>query len=217
MHQDFFESGGHSLLAMQLVSRLRAVFDVQIPLQTIFADPTIARLAGRIEGLLGQAKKDARLSVREPGDGERTALSFAQRRLWLLDQLLPSGSVYNVPRVVRLVGALDVEALRRAFDELLRRHEALRTRFEVHDGEPVQVIEPQLSLALEPEDLSALAPAQREAEAAAPRTARGAGFVRPGARAAHPSAAAAADAERALAAAEPAPHRHRRLVDGSVV
>ena len=165
VHQNFFESGGHSLLAMQLVSRLRAVFDVQIPLQTIFADPTIAKLAGHIAGLLGQAKKDASLSVREPGDVERTALSFAQRRLWLLDQLLPSGSVYNVPRVVRLVGALDVEALRRAFAELVSRHEALRTRFEMRDGEPVQVIEPQLSLALEPEDLSALVPAQREAEA----------------------------------------------------
>src|SRR5512146_239643 len=96
---------------------------------------------------------------------QRLPLSFAQRRLWLLDQLLPSGSVYNLPRVVRLRGTLDVEGLRRAFDELLRRHEALRTRFKVHDGEPVQVIEPRLSLALEPEDLSALAPAPREAEA----------------------------------------------------
>ncbi len=92
-------------------------------------------------------------------------LSFAQQRLWLLDQLLPSGSVYNLPRVVRLAGELDVEVLRRAFDELVRRHEVLRTRFEVHDGEPVQVIEPQLSVAVEAEDLGALAPAQREAEA----------------------------------------------------
>ena len=97
--------------------------------------------------------------------GQRLPLSFAQQRLWLLDQLLPSGSVYNIPRVLGLAGQLDVEALRRSFDELLHRHEALRTRFALQNGEPVQVIEPQLSVALELEDLSALAPALREAEA----------------------------------------------------
>ena len=97
----------------------------------------------------------SRVPAVAPVDSDpRLPLSFAQRRLWLLDQLLPSGSVYNLPRVVRLRGALDVEALGRAFNELVSRHEALRTRFEVHDGEPVQVIEPRLSLALEPEDLA---------------------------------------------------------------
>ena len=113
----------------------------------------------------GRAASQAVPAVAPIDTEQRFPLSFSQQRLWLLDRLLPSGSVYNLPRVVRLRGALDIEALRRSFDELVRRHEALRTRFEVHDGEPVQRIAPQLSVALELEDLSALAPGQREAEA----------------------------------------------------
>ena len=165
VHHDFFELGGHSLLAMQLVSRIRSVFGVQIPLQALFVGPTIAAVTRRIEGFLGHLASSPAPALAPLDTEQYLPLSFAQQRLWLLDQLLASGSVYNIPRVVRLRGALEVEALTKALSELVRRHESLRTRFEVHDGEPVQVIEPRLSLALELEDLSALAPAQREAEA----------------------------------------------------
>src|SRR5205823_6838130 len=82
--------------------------------------------------------------------------SFGQQQLWLLDRLLPDGSVYNVPAVVRLIGALDIEALQEALRELVRRHEVLRTRFEVEHAMPVQVIAPELKLALEGEDVGAL-------------------------------------------------------------
>src|SRR5437870_1716268 len=91
--------------------------------------------------------------------------SFGQQQLWLLDRLLPDGSVYNVPAVVRLVGALEIETLRKALREVVRRHEVLRTRFEVEDAMPVQVITPELKFELEVEDLSALPAREREAEA----------------------------------------------------
>ncbi|HEV2685876.1 MAG TPA: condensation domain-containing protein, partial [Actinomycetota bacterium] len=96
---------------------------------------------------------------------KRAPTSFSQRRLWLLDRLLPSRTVYNLRTTRRLVGELDVDALRRALNEVLRRHEALRTRFAVIDGEPVQEIVPQLLLPLVPEDLGDLTALERESEA----------------------------------------------------
>jgi hypothetical protein len=92
-------------------------------------------------------------------------LSYAQQRLWLLDRLLPRGSVYNVAKVFRLVGSSDVAALRAALNELVQRHEVLRTRFELEDRGPVQVIAPQMPLALQLEDLGELGAEVREAEA----------------------------------------------------
>jgi thioesterase domain-containing protein len=91
--------------------------------------------------------------------------SYAQQRLWLLDRLLPRGSVYNVPKVYRLSGALEVGALRAALDDLVERHESLRTRFGYEESGPVQVIAAQLRLGLEVEDLAGFAPGQREGEA----------------------------------------------------
>ena len=92
-------------------------------------------------------------------------LSFAQQRLWLLDRLLSDESVYNVPQVVRVTGPLDPEALRRALNEVVRRHEVLRTRFAVEDGQPVQAIDAELDLPLPVEDLRALPESERAGEA----------------------------------------------------
>ena len=91
--------------------------------------------------------------------------------MWLLDRLLANRPVYNVPAVVRLVGPLDIVALQRALHEVVRRHETLRTRFEVEDAMPVQVIAAEFEFGLEVEDLTALVPPEREA--AAQRPARG--------------------------------------------
>src|SRR5439155_1723218 len=95
----------------------------------------------------------------------RAPTSFSQRRLWLLDRLLPVRSVYNVAHALRMAGELDVDALRRALNELLRRHEVLRTRFVVIAGEPVQEPVPEVAIPLTLEDLCPLAPAERESEA----------------------------------------------------
>ena len=92
-------------------------------------------------------------------------LSFAQQALWFLDQLSPGQATFNVPAVVRIEGPLDADALERSFQEIVQRHEALRTTFAIVDGRPVQVIAESLDLALEGVDLCAFAADQREAEA----------------------------------------------------
>ncbi|HEV7843670.1 MAG TPA: condensation domain-containing protein, partial [Pyrinomonadaceae bacterium] len=94
-------------------------------------------------------------------------LSFAQRRLWFIDQLEPASFAYNITTALRLIGSLDVNALERCLNEIVRRHEALRTTFALNDEQqPVQVIAPELKLSLRVEDLSELPEAEREAEAA---------------------------------------------------
>ena len=140
IHHNFFELGGHSLLATQVISRVRNVFGQEIGLRSLFEAPTVAGLAQRIEAAqrLGAGLLVPRLekrAVREP-----VPLSYAQQRLWFLDQLEPGSSIYNVPLALRLEGELEVEALARSFSEVVRRHEVLRTSFGEVDGEAIQII-----------------------------------------------------------------------------
>ncbi len=162
---DFFELGGHSLLATQLVSRVRGSFGVELALKDVFEAPTVEALAERLDGGSGgEAGVQAPPLERVPRDGA-LPLSFAQQRLWFLDQLEPGSAFYNVPAVVKLTGVLDVRALERSFEELVRRHEALRTTFRAEGGEPEQVIAREPVLAFSVADLSGLPEAGREAEA----------------------------------------------------
>ncbi|HEX5746349.1 MAG TPA: amino acid adenylation domain-containing protein, partial [Archangium sp.] len=165
IHDSFFDLGGHSLLATQLLSRLRATFQVELPLRSLFEATSIAALALKLEEALraGQGVQAPPLT-RVSREGS-LPLSFAQQRLWFLDQLQPGSSFYNIPTAVRLEGALDVPALERALHELVRRHESLRTTFHTHQGQPVQVISADGSLLLQVEDLRSLPSAEREAEA----------------------------------------------------
>ncbi|HEV3051498.1 MAG TPA: condensation domain-containing protein, partial [Longimicrobium sp.] len=160
--ESFFELGGHSLLATRVVSRIREVFGVEMPLRALFEGPTVAELAVRVE-----ETRRAGLPVLPPVvPTERTSslpLSFAQERLWFIDRLEPESAAYNVPVVWRVGGALDEAALERALGEIVRRHEALRTVFAEVDGSPVQVIAPFAGFSLQVEDLSGLSEADREA------------------------------------------------------
>src|SRR5215213_587316 len=165
VHDDFFELGGHSLRATQLVSRVREVFQVELPLLSLFEETTIAGLAERIE----EARRGAQglmtpPLVPAPRDAQ-LPLSFSQQRMWLLDQLEPDTPTYNLSNALRLSGTLEVEALKRSIEGIVSRHEALRTTFAAVDGEPVQVISPALEVPLPVEDLSSLPGAEREAEA----------------------------------------------------
>ena len=136
-HDDFFALGGHSILAGRLVSRLRADFGIDLPLRDIYEHPTLARLAVRLEAATGETGLPP--VTRAAGNGP-LPLSYPQRRLWFLDRLEPGLPIYNVPLFYRMTGPLDVPALERSLNELVRRHEVLRTVFQVADGEPVQVI-----------------------------------------------------------------------------
>ncbi|HEX8903564.1 MAG TPA: amino acid adenylation domain-containing protein, partial [Longimicrobiaceae bacterium] len=121
VHDGFFDLGGHSLLATRVISRVREVFAVEVPLRALFEDPTVARLAERVE-----ESRRAGLPVLPPVvpvDREGPMpLSFAQERLWFLDRLQPGSTAYNISLALRLEGELDAAALERAVGEVVRRH-----------------------------------------------------------------------------------------------
>ncbi len=163
----FFELGGHSLLATRVMSNLRRVFNVEMPMRDLFATPVLADLAAGIESLRrAGAVSETPPLVRVPGDGP-FPLSFAQKRLWLIDQIEPGSPLYNIPLALRVAGPLDSGALALALGEIERRHEALRTVFAVQEGEPMQVIRPAAPFAIPLVDLSGLPARRREPEALA--------------------------------------------------
>ncbi|WP_163871146.1 condensation domain-containing protein, partial [Myxococcus eversor] len=163
VHGDFFELGGHSLLATQVVSRIRSTFDVELPLGELFSSPTVALLSARLELLHGSSSRQPALV---PVDRTQPLpLSFAQQRLWFLDQLQPGASTYNIPWALKLTGNLNAEALLQSLNALIQRHEVLRTHFAIHEGQPVQRIQPDVRVALPVVDLRALDSSARDAEA----------------------------------------------------
>ncbi|GLZ41081.1 non-ribosomal peptide synthase/polyketide synthase [Actinokineospora sp. NBRC 105648] len=135
---DFFELGGHSLLAAQVVNRVRTTTSAEIGVAALFDAPTPARLAD----VLATAALGNRPVLAPRSRPERVPLSLAQRGLWFLNRLNPDSTDYTVPVVLRLTGAVDVPALRAAVDDLVTRHEILRTVFPEHDGEPFQHVLP---------------------------------------------------------------------------
>ncbi|WP_328649576.1 amino acid adenylation domain-containing protein [Amycolatopsis sp. NBC_00348] len=140
VYDDFFALGGHSLLATQVVSRLSRLGGAEVPLRALFADPTVADLAR----LLDERRTGRRIPPieRVAGDGDLFPLSFAQQRLWLLDQLEPGSTEYVVPLAWRLTGTLDVAALETALGGVIARHEVLRTTFAAGETEAGQRIHP---------------------------------------------------------------------------
>jgi len=163
---DFFAAGGHSLLAIQMVSRVREAFRVELPLRDIFESPKLADLAQGIEAAL---RAGAGLRPTQPVEplprGGEVPLSFAQQRLWFLDQLEPGSPAYNVPWALDLRGELRVPALRAALAEICRRHEVLRATVVPLDGRPWQRIGPPRPVEAREVDLSGLAAEVRSREA----------------------------------------------------
>jgi acyl carrier protein len=142
IEQNFFELGGHSLLATQVIARVREVFSVELSLRTLFEQPTVSGLARSIEAALRKESQSLAPPLRQVSRDERLPLSFAQQRLWFLAELDPKSTFYIVPTAVRLQGQMNFDALQQALNEIVRRHEVLRTSFRTVDGEPVQVISP---------------------------------------------------------------------------
>ena len=165
MHDNFFALGGHSLLAARVAAQVTAALEVDLPLRRLFEAPTIAELAIAINVLRsGGAHSPATpLERMDRQRTERLPLSFAQQRLWFLEQMEGELTAYNLPYAWRLRGPLNTEALRRALEAIVQRHEPLRTTFAVVAGEPVQVIGTIERLELPVEDLRGLAADQQAA------------------------------------------------------
>ena len=160
---NFFELGGHSLVATQVVSRVRKALGVEVGLRGLFTDPTVEAMAGEVErqrrgGVVAIA------GIERVGRDEGLELSYAQQRLWFIDQMEPGSAAYNIPAAVRLKGELDEEALCRSLSEIARRHEALRTTFPSSDGQPRQRIHQHLELRPEVIELRHTGEAERERE-----------------------------------------------------
>ncbi|NEC47809.1 amino acid adenylation domain-containing protein, partial [Actinospica acidiphila] len=133
--EDFFSRGGHSLLALRLMTRVRATLGVDLPVRQLFETPTVAGLAG----LLGSGDT-ARPALEARPRPERVPVSFAQRRLWFLNRLEGPGAAHNIPTTLRLSGSLDREALAAALADVVTRHETLRTIFAEDDQGPHQIV-----------------------------------------------------------------------------
>jgi len=211
---NFFDLGGHSLMATQIASRVRQAFRIELPVRTIFEEPTIAALARAIlqdQNMRHRIERTAELLLElspgspttgkettAPCDAEqasarseswagftsqapapdarettaahlperkvlRTALlSFAQQRLWFLDQYEPQSTLYNLPAALLLKGQLDVAALEGSLNEIVRRHESLRTSFGIADERPIQIVHEPLAWKLPVTDIQGLPKEERE-------------------------------------------------------
>lgn len=164
IHNNFFELGGHSLVATRVISQVRQVFQQELPLRCLFEQPTIAGLALDIEKATKAGNGLETANIERISRSQKLPLSFAQQRLWFLAQLEPNSPFYNIPAAIRLQGQLNLSALQQSFNEILRRHEALRTNFQTIEGQPIAIISSVTSLPLPIFDISELPSNQQQAE-----------------------------------------------------
>ncbi|MEH2129243.1 MAG: amino acid adenylation domain-containing protein, partial [Nostoc sp.] len=170
IHDNFFELGGHSLLATQLISRIRTSLKVEIPLRSLFAQGTIAELSQNIQQLQQQNLELSAPPILARVENAEIPLSYAQQRLWFLDQFEPNSASYNISIALRLVGTLNQTALEQSLIEIIHRHEALRTNFITVDGKAAQIIQTETNWTVAIVDLQHLP--LTEQETATPKLAR---------------------------------------------
>ena len=162
INDNFFELGGHSLLATQVISRINKTFDIKLPLRRLFEFPTLAKLAKSIENEKFGSNPDR--AIQRVSRNIELPLSFGQQRLWLIDKLDPSSFAYNFTNALVMKGMLQVQALEDSVNEIVRRHEVLRTYFEATEEQAIQKILPVLKISLTIVDLQNLPEIERKVE-----------------------------------------------------
>jgi hypothetical protein len=162
VHDDFFALGGHSLIAVQIMSRARKVLGVDLPLRSLFETRTVSQLASVIDDMRRDNTGLQMPPLVRREDSHRAPLSYPQQRIWFAQQLHTDSAVYNVYPSFRIHGTLDVECLERSINEIIRRHEVLRTNFVLEETGPVQVVAPDLTIGLPVRDLSSLPEPERK-------------------------------------------------------
>ncbi|TCP53869.1 amino acid adenylation domain-containing protein [Tumebacillus sp. BK434] len=163
VHDHFFELGGESLLATKVVARVRELFGVEMPLNTLFAKPTVAELVEELAELRSAPVETLTPLTKRPRR-ERMPLSYAQERIWFLRELFPDNLSYSASCLLTFKGEFDVAVLERTLNEILRRHEIFRTTFQAYDGEPAQVVMPYEPVKLRVLDLHELPEAEKKAQ-----------------------------------------------------
>lgn len=161
INDDFFELGGHSLLATQIVSRMRDTFHSDVPLRLLFEQPTIAGISKIIQPDLVSNAATSQQIIPIARDQD-LQLSYGQQRLWFLDQLNPQSPLYNNFAAIQLIGNLDKQILQRCIDEIVARHESLRTIFVEKNNQAIQVVQPSMDVPIVFMDLQDIPEKERE-------------------------------------------------------
>jgi amino acid adenylation domain-containing protein len=164
IEDNFFELGGHSLLATQVISQVRKTFQVEIPLGELFSAPTIAQFSQVIEKAIASKTNLDVLPLKPVARNSNSPLSFAQQRLWVLQQLEPDSAAYNGSNALIIDGNINLEALTASINEIISRHEILRTSFELIDGQVIQNITNQLKISLPIINLQNLSETEQQIE-----------------------------------------------------
>ncbi|MEN6308023.1 MAG: amino acid adenylation domain-containing protein, partial [Anaerohalosphaeraceae bacterium] len=141
---NFFHLGGHSLKAIQTVYHIQNKFKINLPVSTLFENPTLEQFAQIIDQY-GAKSYNNDLQIPTVSRDKTYPLSFAQKRMWFIQQLSPELPVYNISWMIYMKGHLDIQALEKSLKEIIRRHESFRTTFPMNDGQPVQYIQPEIS------------------------------------------------------------------------
>jgi amino acid adenylation domain-containing protein/non-ribosomal peptide synthase protein (TIGR01720 family) len=150
IEDNFFELGGHSLLATRVISQIREVFEVELLLRKLFETPTIVGIA---EAITTKKSELIKPKIEKIERQDKLPISFAQQRLWFLSQLEPENPFYNIPAAIQINGELDILLLERSFQEIINRHEVLRTAFLTVEGKPVAQLSSVNEFTLEVIDL----------------------------------------------------------------